>query len=184
MSCFFASDGQSNGASPSASVLPMNSQGWFSLRLTGLIFFQSKGLARVFSSTTIRQHQFLAPLLSLWSNSHISTWLLEKPKLLLYEPLSVKWCLCFFNTLSRFVIAFLPRNKCLNFMTAVTVHTEFRSQENKICHCFHFSPFICHEVMGLDPMILVFWMLSFKPAFSFFSFTFIKRLFSFLHFLP
>ena len=110
--------------------------------------------------------------------------MIERARCVLQVTLSVKWCLCFFNTLSRFVIAFLPRNKCLNFMTAVTVHTEFRSQENKICHCFHFSPFICREVMGLDPMILVFWMLSFKPAFSLFSFTFIKRLFSFLHFLP
>ena len=45
-------------------------------------------------------------------------------------------------------------------------------------------PPICHEVMGLDAMILVFWMLSFKPTFSLSTFTFIKRLFSFLHFLP
>ena len=51
-------------------------------------------------------------------------------------------------------------------------------QENKVCHCF-VSPSICHEVTGLDAMILVFWMLSFKPAFSLSSFTFIKRLFSY-----
>ena len=50
-------------------------------------------------------------------------------------------------------------------------------QENKICHCFHFSPSFWHEVMGLDAMIWVFWMLSFKPAFSLSSFTVIKRLF-------
>ena len=49
------------------------------LRLTGLISLQSKGLARVFSSTTIRKHQFFGAQLSLWSNSHIPTWLLEKP---------------------------------------------------------------------------------------------------------
>ena len=54
----------------------------------------------------------------------------------------------------------------------------FGAKENIIYHCFHFSPYICHEVMGLNAMILVFWMLSFKPAFSLSFFTFIKRLFS------
>ncbi|CAN0173958.1 unnamed protein product [Rangifer tarandus platyrhynchus] len=43
-----------------------------------------------------------------------------------------------------------------NFMAAVTIHSDFRAQENKICHCFHFSPSICHEVMGPAAMILVF----------------------------
>ena len=46
----------------------------------------------------------------------------------------------FFNTLSRFVIAFLPRSKCLNFMAAATIHSDFGAQENKICHCFQFFP--------------------------------------------
>ena len=54
----------------------------------------------------------------------------------------------------------------------------FRSPKNKASHCFHVSPSICHEVMGPDAMILVFWMLSFKPTFSLSTFTFIKRLFS------
>ena len=79
MSQFFASGGQSIGASASASVLPMNIQDWFHLGLTGLIFLQSKGLSRVFSNTTVKKHQFFSPQLSLWSNSHICTWLLEKP---------------------------------------------------------------------------------------------------------
>ena len=51
-------------------------------------------------------------------------------------------------------------------MTAVTIHSDFGAQENKICCCFHYSPSICHEVMWLDAMMLVFWMLSFKLAFS------------------
>ena len=55
---------------------------------------------------------------------------------------------------------------------------DFGAKENKVCHCFHCSPSICHEVMGSDAMILVFWMLSFKPTFSLSSFTFIPRLFS------
>ena len=50
-------------------------------------------------------------------------------------------------------------------MTTVTVHSDFGAQENKISHYFLFPPSFCHEAMGLDAMILVFWMLSFKPAF-------------------
>ena len=53
-----------------------------------------------------------------------------------------------------FIIAFLSRSK--SFMAAVTILSDSGTQENKICHCFHFSPSICHEVMGLDAMILVF----------------------------
>ena len=83
----------------------------------------------------------------------------------------------FFNTLPRFVITFLPRSKYLNFKAAVTIHSDFGVQENKTCHCLIFSPCICHEVMGLEAMILVFWMLSFKPAFILSFFTLTKRLF-------
>ena len=78
MSWLFASGGQSIGASASASVLPMNIQGWFPLVWTGLIL-QSKGLSRVFSSTTVRKHQFFSAQPFLWSNSHNYTRLLEKP---------------------------------------------------------------------------------------------------------
>ena len=79
MSQLFASGGQSTGASASASVLPMNIQEWFPLGLTGLISFQSKGLSRVFCSTTVQKHQFLDVQTALWSNSHIHKWLLENP---------------------------------------------------------------------------------------------------------
>ena len=79
MSPFFISSGQRIGASASASVLPMNIQGWFPLGLTGLISLQSKRLSRVFSNTTVQQHQLFSTQLYLWSNSHIHTWLLEKP---------------------------------------------------------------------------------------------------------
>ena len=70
-----------------------------------------------------------------------------------------------FNTLSRFVIAFLRRSKHLNFLVAVTICSDFGAQGNKICHCFHIFPSICHEVMGPDAMILVSVILSFKSAF-------------------
>ena len=69
---------KSIGTSASASVLPMNIQGWFPLGLTGLISLLSKGLSRVFSSTTIWRHQLIGDQPSLWSNSHICAWLLEK----------------------------------------------------------------------------------------------------------
>ena len=81
VSQFLTSGGQSIGASASASVLPMNIQNWFPLGLTGLISLQSKELSRVFSNTTVQKHQFFGPQLSLWSNFHIHTWLLEKPQL-------------------------------------------------------------------------------------------------------
>ena len=60
MSQLFTSGGQSIGASTSASVLPMNIQGWFPLGQTGLISLWSKGLSRVFSSTTVQKHQFFS----------------------------------------------------------------------------------------------------------------------------
>jgi len=63
-------------------------------------------------------------------------------------------------------------------MAAFTICSDFGAQEDKVCHCFLVSPSICHEVMRPDAMILVFWMLKFKPAFTLSSFTFIKRFFS------
>ena len=63
-------------------------------------------------------------------------------------------------------------------MAAVTICSDFRAQEEEICHYFHLSPSICHEVMGPDAMILVFLIFSFKPVLSLSSFTLIKRLFS------
>ena len=71
VSQLFASSGQSIGASGSALALPMNVQDWFSLGLTGLISLQPKGLSRVFSNTTVQEHQFFGTQYSLWSNSHI-----------------------------------------------------------------------------------------------------------------
>ena len=77
ISQLFTSGGQSIGAS--ASVPPVNIQCWFPLGWTGLISLQSKGLSRVFSNTTIQKHQFFGAQPSLWPNSHIHKWLLEKP---------------------------------------------------------------------------------------------------------
>ena len=70
---------QSIGVSASPSVLPMNTQDWSPLAWTGWTSLQSKGLSRVFSSTTVQKHQFFGAQLSSQSNSHIHTWPLEKP---------------------------------------------------------------------------------------------------------
>ena len=79
MSQLFAWGGQSTGVSALASVFPMNIQDWSPLEWTGWISLKSKGFSRVFSNTTVQKRQFFCTQLSLWSNSHIHTWLLEKP---------------------------------------------------------------------------------------------------------
>ena len=172
VSQLFPSDGQNIWAS---SVLLMNTWGLVPLGLTGLISLLSKGLSRIFCSTTVQKHQFLGSQPSLWSNSHICTWLLEKLYLWL-DRLVGKVMPLLFNMLSGFVIAFLPRNKCLLILwlqspsTVILEPPKIKSDT--------VSPSICCEVMGSDAMILIFWMLSIKPAFSLSSSTFIKRLFS------
>ena len=85
--------GQSIGAS--ASVLPMNIQGWFPLGLTGLISLLSKGLSEIFSSTTVWKHQFFCGSAFLIVQLSYPYMAIEKPKLLLDGPLLAKWCLCF-----------------------------------------------------------------------------------------
>ena len=79
VSQFFKSSGQRIGVWASTSVLPMNIQDWFPLGWTGWNSLKSNGFLRVFSNTTVQKHQFFCAQLSLWSNSHIHTWLLEKP---------------------------------------------------------------------------------------------------------
>ena len=79
MSQLFAWGGQSTEVSALALFLPKNTQDWSPLEWTGWISLQSKGLSRVFSSTTVQKHQFFGTQLSSQSNSHIHTWPLEKP---------------------------------------------------------------------------------------------------------
>ena len=95
MSQLFASGSQSTRASASASFLSMYIQGWFPFRLTGLISSLFKELSRIFSHTIVQKHQFLGSQPSLWFNSYIHTWLLEKNIALTIWTLSAKWCLCF-----------------------------------------------------------------------------------------
>ena len=85
----------------------------------------------------------------------------------------------FFNMLSRFVIAFLPRSKCLLISWLQSLSTVILELKKIISATVStFYPSVCHELMDLDAMNLGFWMLSFKPAFPLSSFTLIKRLFS------
>ena len=109
----FTSGGWSIGASASASVLPINIQGWFPLGLTGLNSLLPKGLARIFSSTTVQKHQFFGVQPSLVSNSDICKWLLEKKNSFNYTTFVSKVMSLLLNMLSRFVLAFLPRIKHL-----------------------------------------------------------------------
>ena len=156
MSQLFESSGQSIGASASASVLPMKIQGWFPWGLTDLISLLSKGHSRVFSSTTVQKHHFFGIQPFLLSSSHIHT--LEKSQLWLDRSLLAKWRLCLLMWLSRLVITFLPRGKCLNFMAAVTICSDFGAPKNKVCHCFHcFSIYLpwsdgtrCHDLRFLN----------------------------------
>ena len=88
-----------------------------------------------------------------------------------------------FNTPPRFVITFLPRSKHLLISWLQSPSSEIlESKKRKPLTASNFSPSICHELMGLDAMILVFLMLSFKPVFSLSSFTLSKSHFSFSSF--
>ena len=154
VSQFFTSGGQSIGASVSASVLPVNIQDWFPLGLTDWISLQ---LSRIFSNTTVQKHQFFSAQLSLWSSSHIHTWLLGKTIALTRRTFVGKVMSLLFNMLSRLVITFLPRSKrllisWLQSPSAVILEPKkIKSVTVSIV-----SASICHEVMGLDAMILVF----------------------------
>ena len=130
MSQFFTSGGQSIRTSASASVLPMSIQDWFPLGLTGLISLQSKGLSRIYSNTTITNHQFFSAQLCLWSNSWHPYMTTGKTIPLTQCTFVGKVMSLLFNMLSRLVRTFLPRSKHLlilwlqspsavNFMTAM-----------------------------------------------------------------
>ena len=163
-------------------ISPSNEySGLISLRLTGLISLLSKRLSRVFSSTTIQQCQFFRAQTSLRPNSHIHTGLPEKSIALTRGTFVGKVMSLLFNMLSRFVTAFLPRSKHLFISWLQSLSTMIlRPKKIKSVTVSVFFPLLfAHEVIGPNAMILDFWMLSFKPAFSLSCFmNLIKRLFS------
>ena len=174
MSQFFTLGGQSIGASASALVLPMNIQDWFSLGLTGLISLQSKGLLRVFSNTTVQKHQFFG------------TQLIHSPTIALTRLTFVgKVMSLLLNMLSRLIITFLPRSKCLLISwlqsPSAVILEPLKIKSHAVSSV---SPSISHEVMGPDAMIFVFWMLSFKTNFHSLLSLSSRGFFVPLHFLP
>ena len=163
MSQLSASGGQSIGVSASASVLPMNTQDWSPLGWTGWISLQSKGLSRVLSNTTVQKHQFSAFFIVQLSHPYMTT---GKTTALTRWIFVGKVMSRLFNMLSRLVITFLPRSKCLliswlHSPSAVILEPHKIKSDT----VFTVSPSICHEVMGPDAMIFVFWMLSFNVSF-------------------
>ena len=168
MSQFFTSGSQSIGVSASASILPVNIQDWFSLGWTGWVSLQSKGLSRVFSNTTVQKYPLFSDQLSCTGKTiALTRWTFVGKVMTLL-----------FNKLSRLVITFLPKSKHLISWLQSPSAVSLEGKKKWSVTFSIVSPSICHEVMGPYAMILVFWMLSFKPTFSFSSFTFFKRLFS------
>ena len=106
------SGGQRIGVSASASVLPMNIQGWFPLRWTDWISSQPKGLSIIFSNITVQKHQFFGTQLALWSNSHPYMTNGKTIALTIWAFVG-KVISLLFNMLSRLATTFLPRSKCL-----------------------------------------------------------------------
>ena len=154
VSQLFASGGQSVGVSASTSVLPMNTQDRFPLGWTGWISLQAKGLSGVFSSTTVQRHQFFGTqpfFIVQLSHSYMTT---GKTIALTRWIFVDKVMSLLFNMLSRLVIAFLPRSKCLLIswqQSPSAVILKPRKIKSATV-----SPSICYEVMGPDAMILVF----------------------------
>ena len=164
VSWLFTSGDQSTRAS--ASVLPKNIQCWLPLGWTGLISLLSKGLSSVFSSTTVWKHQFFSAQPSLWSNSHLYMIAGKTMALTIWTFVSKVMSLLS-NALSGFVIVFHPRSKSLLISWLQSLSAVILEPKKiKSATVSTFSPSICHEVMGRDSMILVYWMLSFKPVFS------------------
>ena len=165
MSQLFPWGGQRTGVSALASFLPKKYQGWSPSEWTAWISLQSTGLSRVFSNTTVQEHQFFSTQLSLWSNSH--TYMTTGKTIALTRQTFVsKVMSLLFNTLFRLVIDFLPTSKHLLISWLQSPSAVILEPlKIKSATFSTLSPSICHEVMWPDTMILVFWMLSLKPAF-------------------
>ena len=159
---FFASGGQSIGASVSASILPISGLISFRIDLFDLLAVQGP-LKSLLQHHSLKASIILCAIFFMAQLSHLYM-TTGKTIALTRQNFVGKVISLHFNMLSRFVIAFLPRSKHLNLMAVVT--SDCGAQENKICPCFLSFLSICPEVMGLDAMILVFWMMSFKPALS------------------
>ena len=176
MSWFFASGGQSIGISASTSVLPMNIQDWSSLGWTGWIPLT---IQRTLKS--LLQHRSSKASI-LWPSGFFTVQL-SHPYMTTRKTIALtRWTFVgkamslFFNMLSKLVITFLPRSKSLLIswlQSPSAVILEPKKVKSLTVSIVSLS--ICHEVMGLGAITLVFWMLSFKPHFNLANNTFKKR---------
>ena len=176
MSQLFASDGPSIEVSTSTSALPVNTQDWSPFRMDWLDLLAVQGNLK----SLLQYHSSKASFLQL---SAFFTVQLSHPYITTGKTIALtRWTFVgkvmslLFNMLSRLVITFLPKSKrllisWLQWPSAVILEPQKIKSATV-------SPSVYHEVMGPDAMIFVFWMLSFKPTLSLFSFSFIKRLFS------
>ena len=160
MSWLLASGGQSTGASASASVLPMNIQDWFPLRLIGLIL-QSKGLSSLLQHHSLKASTLQYSAIFMVHVSHLSMTTGKTTDVTRCTYVGKVMSLLF-NMLSRLVIAFLPRSKHLNFMAfnfmaAVTIRSDFGDQDNKVSHYFHCFPIYLPWSDGTGCHDLSFW---------------------------
>ena len=159
VSHLFTSDDQNTGASASASVLLVNIQDWSLLRLTVLLSLLSKGLWGVFFSTTVQRINSLVFCLFTvqLSQPYMTT---GKIRALTIWTFADRIISLLFNTLCLSLL-YCQEAISSDFTAAVTIHSDFRAQEEEICHDFHLSPSICHELMGSDAVILVFFFFFF-----------------------
>jgi len=183
VSQLFASDGQSIGASTSASVLPMINQTWSPLGLAGLMIGSPCSPRDSQESCPTPQFKSInSSALSLPYDPYMTT---GKTIALTIGTFVGKVMSLLLNMLPRLVIVFLPRSKhLLNLWLQSPTTVILEPKKIKSVTASTSSPSICHEVMRPDAMILVFWMFIFKAAFSVSSFTLIKRHLVSLHFLP
>ena len=137
----------------------MNTQGCFSLGLTSLISLLSKGFSRVFSSITIWKHQIWCSTFFVGQLSYL--YMADgKTTALTVWTFDGKVIFLLFNTLSRFITAFLPKSKCLLISWLESPSTVVLKPKKRNCVTVSsFPPSICHEVMGLDTKILVLFFL-------------------------
>ena len=168
----FVSGGQSTGVSASLAVLPMNTQDWSPLGWTGCISLQSKGLSKVSPTPQFKSinSSALSFLYSLTLTSIHDHW---KNHSLTKQTCVDKVMSLLFNMLSRLVNldsifkTFFPRSKCLLISWLQSPSAMIlEPRKIKSATISTVSPYISHEVMGPDAMILFFWMLGFKPTFS------------------
>ena len=172
MSQLFASGGQSIDISPSTSVLPMNTQDWFPLRMDWLDLLAVQGTLK----SLLQHHNSKASILrSILRCLAFFIVQLSHPYMTTGKTIALtRWTFVgklislLFNMLSRLAITFLPRSKCLLIswlQSPSAVILEPPKIKSDTVSTVSLS--ICHKVMGPDAMIFVFWMLSFKPTFSF-----------------